>query len=343
MRTGCIILFLLFISQRLHAETSIDFGGDVAFDLIHANSDDSSLVNLDVGAWVEADLGELIGADDWYLFLNPTLVWGAEEEWRWRLRLYQAWLKWDGSDHFNALFGITDLGAHFHSLPSAAPFVRLPARSSGEFSPGSLGLLDLYPLSSPTVQIEVKPNALTYLRAAATWLENDHQVRGRELLRDQGTTDRLLFIAEIGYADESDEDSGWEHRLFSIGGWLLPGADNSWGAYATADAKLFTESESSYQGLSSFLSLSAAKASGFDQEYRGVAGFSYEGLFPHRDEDTTAIAMIIEHPRRQACELLHRFRLNDHCWLQASLQWQGQAVGTDQSEWRAGLRVGWEF
>jgi hypothetical protein len=338
-----LLLCSVLIAPRLDANYAVPFGGDVAFDLIHANRDDSWLVNLDVGAWLEADLGELAGAHDWYLFVNPTLVWGAEEDWRWRPRLYQVWLKWDGSDHFNALFGLTDLSWHFHSLPSAAPFVRLPARSSGDFSPGSIGLLDLYPLSSPTVRIEFKPNTRTYLRAAATWLERDHQVRGRELLQEAAAAQRSLLFAEAGYANEGDEASGWRHRIAGIGGWWLPGIDGSWGLYATADARLWSEHEEPWQGLSGFVSISVAKAAGYDQEERLVSGFSYEGLLPGRDEDITALAFIIEHPKRQACELLHRVHLDDCIWLQASVQWQRRVDGTDKWEWRLGMRVGFEF
>lgn len=143
MKLRDLVLIMTFITAPSVARgwDGIEFGGDAAFDLIHASTNRSWLTNVDAGAWLEADLGTLSGADDWYLFLNPTLVWGAEEEWKWNPRLYQIWLKWDGSERFSALAGITDLSWHFHSLPSASPFVRLPARNSGEFSPGSIGLL----------------------------------------------------------------------------------------------------------------------------------------------------------------------------------------------------------
>jgi carbohydrate-selective porin OprB len=332
---------------------AISYGGDLAFDLNHAGKDDQWLVNVDAGAWMEADLGSLIGADDWYLFINPTLVWGAEEDWKWRPRLYQAWLKWDGSDTFNALVGMVDLSWHFHSLPSASPFVRLPARSSGEFSPGSIGLLDLFPLSSPTLRLEWQPTSHFYLQSAASWLDDDHQIKGRELLLGLPASQRWVLIGELGYKDESDEEHGWRHRLYGAGGWSLPGAD-SWGVYAFADAKLWGEGGQSSEGLSGFMSLSTAKAAGFEQEHRLVSGLSYEGLLPQRHEDVTALALIIEHqgaadqeqlkhPQRTALELLHRLRLSEHLWVQASIQWQGNLEDSGQGEWRTGLRIGWEF
>jgi carbohydrate-selective porin OprB len=348
----CLVVSLLATSALADDEPAraINYGGGIAFDLIHASHDHDWLVNLDAGAWIEADLGELAGADDWYLFMNPTLVWGAEEDWQWTPRLYQAWLMWDGSDYFNALFGIVDLSWHFHSLPSTSPFVRMPARAAGEFSPGSIGLLDLFPLSSPTVRIEWKPTTHLYLQTAASWLDDDHQIKGRELLLGQRASERLLFISELGYQDEGDEASGWRHRMAGVGGWWLPGADDSWGAYAFADAKLWSEHDERWQGLSGFVSASIAHAASSDQEHRIAAGLSYEGLLPMRDEDLTALALIyehagdeLEHPTRSAFELLHRVKLNDHAWVQASIQCQSNLDDTGDGEWRAGLRIGWEF
>ena len=345
MKLRDLVLIMTFITAPSVARgwDGIEFGGDAAFDLIHASTTHSWLANVDAGAWLEADLGTLSGADDWYLFVNPTLVWGAEEEWKWNPRLYQIWLKWDGSERFSALAGITDLSWHFHSLPSASPFVRLPARNSGEFSPGSIGLLDLYPLSSPTILAEFKPSTLTYIRAAASWLESDHQVRGRELFGNLESANRSILIAEAGYSDEGDEDSGWKHLTAGLGGWWLPGAEDSWGLYAIVDAKLWSESDEAWQGLSGFASISTAQSFGYEQESRLVAGITYEGLLPNRDEDTTALAVIVEQPSRQACELLHRIPLSDHLWIQASLQWQSQVEDSTSGEWRAGVRFGVQF
>lgn len=353
MKRCCCLAIAWFAATALADDEPahpISYGGDVSIDLIHASHDHDWLTNLDFGAWIEADLGELVGVDDWYLFVNPTLVWGAEEDWQWTPRLYQAWLKWDGSDHFNALVGIVDLSWHFHSLPSTAPFVRMPARAAGEFSPGGLGLLDLYPVSSPAVRIEWKPTPHLYLQAAASWLTHDHQIKGRELLLDLAASERFLLIGEIGYRDEGEEDDGWPHRMVGLGGWCLPAASDTWGSYAFADAKLWSEAQESWQGLAAFVSGSIAHASGVDRESRLVTGLSYEGLLPGRNEDRTALAWIFEHagddtahPDRNALELLHRVQLQEHAWVQASLQWQGNLDATGEGEWRAGLRFGWDF
>lgn len=341
------------LQERLE-DRGLAFGGDIAGDLIRTSDGNTTLWNLDAGAWVEADLGELVGLDHWFVFVNPTLVWGAEEDWHWKPWLYQAWVTWDGSDKFNALMGILDLSWHFHSLPSATPFARLPARTSGEFSPGSIGLLDLYPLSAPSVRMEWKPWKHGYAQAATSWLEPDHELRGHPLPKDASASERWLVIAEAGWRDEGEEDSGWQHRIFGFGGWWLPADDGWWGVYAFADAKLWSEPQLDWQGMSGFISMSAAQAAGFELEERLVSGLSYAGLFPHRDEDITAFAIITENldngvqgrshkHQRQAWELLHRIHVTDSLWIQASVQRQGGTGDEVGPEWLAGLRIGLAF
>lgn len=334
-------------------DRGIAFGGGIAGEVVRSNDPGATFWNLDAGVWVEADLGELVGLDHCYLFVNPTLVWGAEEDWQWKARLYQAWLTWDGNDTINALAGILDLNWHFHVMPSAAPFARLPARTTGEFSPGSIGLLDLYPLSAPSIRIEWKPVERAYVQTAAAWLEEDHELKGRPLLKETSGSDRWLLIAETGWRDEGEESTGWRHRLAGLGGWWLPAHGGSWGVYAFADVKLWREAQLDWQGLSGFGSVSAAQASSFERESRLVAGLSYAGLFPLRDEDTTAIAMIAEdldgggdddrRGKRQAWELLHRVHISDAVWLQASVQWQNGIAVKSGDAWLAGFSAGWSF
>ena len=324
----------------------INFGSGFSWDSIYETHGDSWLHNLDAGLWVEADLGSLMGADHWYAYASPSLVWGAEEDWEWKARIYQAWLSWDGSDHFNAFAGMLDPGWFFHSMPSTAAFVRLPARTTGEFSPGGLGLLDLYPVSAPALRLEWKPGSFSYVQAAAFRLDGNDEIRGRTLAAGAEGFDRMLTLVETGWRDEGAEDTGWKHRVGGIGGWWLPEGDGSWGTYVFADVKLWAEPQLDWQGLSGFASASIAKADGYGHEHRWVAGLAYEGLFPTRDEDTTSLAVIVEqgdekttNGDRHAWELLHRFRLNDHWWL----QWALQRQDGETREWRNGLRIGCDF
>jgi hypothetical protein len=325
---------------------AITYGGGLAGDVLHSSHDKAWLENMDLGLWMEADLGELIHADDCYLFVNPSLVWGAEESWKWKTRIYQAWMKWDGSEKFNVLAGMVDLSWHFHSLPSAAHFVRMPARSTGEFSPGSLGLLDLFPISNPTLRFEFKPTDKIYAQSAASWLTQDHEIKGRRLLQGLPAGERFVFINEVGYNNEGSEENGWQHRKLGLGGWWLPGAQRAWGAYGFGDAKLWGESVTSSQGLSGFLSASVSQAADVNLESRVVSGLSYEGLFPWRNEDCTAVAAIreeLENGGRTAWELLHRWKFSDSTWMQFSLQWQSGLDDGKSQDWRAGLRAGFEF
>lgn len=327
-------------------ERGISFGGGFSGDVIHETHTDSWLYNIDASVWAEADLGTLMGAHDFYAYVNPSLVWGAEEEWDWNLRLYQAWLSWDGSDHFNALAGMLDPGWFFHSMPSTGAFVRLPSRAAGEFSPGGLGLLDLYPVSAPALRAEWKPVSKYYLQAATFVLQEDHEIHGRELVAGADGFDRTLTLAEAGWRDEGEEDEGWNHRIAGIGGWWIPAGGGSWGAYAFTDLKLWAESQMDWQGLSGFASASVARADAHDTEQRWVGGFSYEGLIPGRDEDMTSFSLIFEHGDglpsggdRHAWEILHRFRLSENWWVQWALQRQDGEL----HDWRNGLRIGCDF
>jgi hypothetical protein len=345
-------VFLLTLALALPAAAGeappetvgLTFGGGFSGDLIHESHTSSWLSNAEASAWAEADLGTLIGADHWYLRVNPSLVWGAEESWEWRLRLYQAWLSWDGSDSFNAQIGRMDPGWFFHSLPSAGAFVRLPSRAAGEFSPGALGLLDLYPISAPAFRMEWKPAAHFQLQAAAFRLDDGTEIRGRALAENASGLDRILTLTEIGWRNEGTENDGWRHRFAGLGGWWLPAGGGSWGLYAFADAKLWSESDESWQGLSGFVSASTARAGGFKREERFSTGLSRAGLIPGRDEDTTSLAFILEPASkpgtgRHAWEVLHRFRLKEHWWLQGTLQRQRGQV----RDWRLGLRLGCDF
>lgn len=327
-------------------ERGISFGGGFSGDVIHETHTGSWLYNSDASVWAEVDLGVLMGADDFYAYANPSLAWGAEEEWEWKPLLYQAWLSWDGSDHFNARAGMLDPGWFFHSMPSTGAFVRLPSRTAGEFSPGGLGLLDLYPVSAPALHAEWKPASEYYLQAAAFALQEDHEIHGRELVAGADGLERTLTLAEAGWRDEGEEDKGWDHRIAGIGGWWIPAGGGSWGAYAFTDVKLWTESQLDWQGLSGFASASVARADAQDRERRWVGGFSYEGLIPGRDEDTTSFSLIIENGGgtpgggdRHAWEILHRFRLSDNWWVQWALQHQDGEI----RDWRNGLRIGCDF
>ncbi len=322
----------------------VTYGGSLSADVIISTHDSDWLSNADASLWLEADLGTLIGAEHWYAFVNPTVVWGAEEDWGWKVDIYQSWLAYDGNDRWNFLVGLLDPSWHFHSLPSSSLCVRMPSRVAGEFSPGGLGLLDLYPLSAPAMRVELKPKDPYYLQVAAFWLQEDHAIRGREIMRHIPSGQRWLLMAEGGWRDDGEEETGWQHRRAALGGWILPAEPETWGIYTFADRKLWSEGDD-WQGISGFLSLSTARTAGEAQEHRGTAGLLYDGLLPTRDEDSTALAIIAEHPRHLAWEILHRFSLGEQHWLQLSVQWQdGREEGLENGEdWRIGLRFGAEF
>lgn len=291
----------------------------------------------EISPTLELDLGEAGVADDWYLFAKPTLTWGTEEAYEWKLRLYQAWLSWDGNDTFNVQVGALDPSWHFHSLPSSWPFVRLPARTAGQFSPGGLGRLDLFPLSAPGVRLEWKPRADFYVQAEALSVGSGWALDGADLTR--GTS---LTIVEAGLRRESDTPF-----RAGAGGWLLGrSADlradgrTVGGVYAFADAGL----RPAPHELSAFLTAAATRTTAARVQTRVAAGLHATGVFPARQKDETALAAVWEElpgeAARFATEVLHRCWLRESFYLQTTALWQRQ----DREEgWRFGVAVGWNY
>ena len=197
----------------------MEFGASAVAEMLHATQARNWPARVDLSASVEADLGELTGwspLDHAYTFALPTLAWGEEEDWRWRARLYQAWLKWDGSEKWNILAGRYDPTWDFHSLPSAAPFVRLPSRVGGEFFPGSPGLLDLYSLAAPGVRLELKPTHHLAIQTAALVLDGEYELHGHRAL--EGSERRPLFLAEFAWRTTDDEEEKRGHFHAGLGG-----------------------------------------------------------------------------------------------------------------------------
>ncbi len=336
-------------------ERGISWGVDAVLDGIRAPRADTLDWLFEGALTLEADLGELVGLDDVYVLAHPTLAWGFEENYGWKARAYLAWLSWDGSERWNVLAGLYDVGWHFHSLPSVSTFSRLPGQTTGGFSPGGLGLLDPFPLSAPAVRIEWKPRANWAVHFASVWLEPGHSLATHTLAAG---SERLLLIGEVNWSREGDEENRCHHRRAGLGGWLLPGArleDSSrtpGGLYAFADARLWSETAASEQGLAAFVSLSAAAHRDGPWEKRAVAGLESTGLLPRRAADRTALAFIAEetaattsetgrHRWSAAAELLYRVPLGELAYAQASIQWRRplDADGEDE-EWKLGLTFG---
>lgn len=367
-----VVLLLAFFAVSLAQEgkeiepdektSALTWNFDAVLDAIITPRRGAVEWNFEAALPIELDLGALSGLDHFYLYAHPTLVWGAEEEHRWKARLYQAWLSYDGSEHWNILAGIYDVGWHFHSLPSTSNFTRLPGQNTGSFSPGSLGLLDLFPLSAPAIRIEIKPIERFALQVAAVRLEPEHSLGEHALAEHLADANRTLLISEAAWSREGSEENRQHHARIGLGAWLLPGArlaDSArppFGLYAFADARLQSELRDADQGCSAFLSLSAAAQRPGTWEKRIAAGLAWTGLLPARDADETALAVITEDAgepsfdtrgRRRwqaSVEALHRVPLGDHAYVQAVLQWHRPLTAAERSEtWRIGLALGLRF
>jgi carbohydrate-selective porin OprB len=342
--------------------SALSWNFDAVLDAIITPRRNAVEWNFEASLPIELDLGELAGLDHFFLYAHPTLVWGAEEDHQWDGRLYQAWLSYDGSERWNVLAGIYDVGWHFHSLPSTRTFTRLPGQNTGSFSPGSLGLLDLFRLSSPAIRIELKPTDRIALQVAAVRLQPEHGVGQHALAEHLADANRTLLIAQAGWSREGADENRQHHARIGLGGWLLPGARladsprTPFGLYVYADARLHSEVHDADQGCSAFLSLSAAAQRPGTWEKRVATGLAWTGLLPARDTDETALAVITEDAGepsydargrrrwRTSAELLHRIPLGDHAYVQGALQWRRAfEVAERPDAWRIGLSLGLSF
>ncbi len=336
----------------------IDWNVDAVIEAVQAPRADTLDWIFEAALSIELDLGELAGLDHFYVFAHPTLSWGVEEAYGWKARAYLAWLSWDGSEHWNFLGGLYDLGWHFQSLPSASTFSRLPGENIGNFSPGAIGLLDPFPLSAPALRVEWKPRAEWAVQLATVWLDEGHFLAAHQLARGSA---RWLVVAETKWTHEGTAENGYRHRVAGIGGWVLPGAQldegrrTPLGIYAFGDARLWSEPADPEQGLSGFVSISAAAHRNGPWEKRAVTGLEWTGLIPSRAHDRTALAVIAEESagttsssgrrrRSVAAELLHRVPISDRAYVQGSVQWRSALTGQDPEErWKLGFSIGVSF
>ena len=132
-----------------------------------------------------------------------------------------------------------------------------------------------------------------------------------------------------------------------VGGWM-PGRSADLrddgrtvgGVYAFADAGLLAAPHE----LSAFLSVAATRTTGARGQLRIATGLHAGGLFPARQKDETALAVVWEelpeNATRLATEALHRFWVRDSFYIQTSALWQRESR-TDG--WRFGMAVGWNY
>ncbi|MCB1203345.1 MAG: hypothetical protein KDN18_03730 [Verrucomicrobiae bacterium] len=347
IRTGFLTGVLLTLvdfgacgDHEAEATGPFSWGSGGAFDFHHSSAAESWQSNLDASFWVEVDLGEWVGWDDIYFYVNPSVTWGTGEDWAWNPDVYQWWLAWDSRDDLNVSVGGLDPGWHFHSMPSAGYFIRMASRVPGEFSPGSLNLPEPYPISLPAARIEWKPFADWVTQAGVFVLD-----RGEEI--DSQVVDELsaLAIVEIAWRDEGEEESGWKQRVAGVGAWAV--TNGPCGAYLFGDAKLFTESPESWQGMSLFFALGHRSDDGEKWYSSGTGGLTWEGLIPGRDEDITSIAVIREErPDRPEIsgEIIHRFSLGEKLWIQGEVLVQNAGSHRDPvDDVKGGIRLGWDW
>ena len=342
----------------------VSWNADLALDAIVLPHRPAIEWNFESSLAFEADLGPLLDLDDFYLYVRPTLTWGVENAHQWSVRLYQAWLSWDAGARWNWLVGLYDVGWHFHALPSAAVFNRLPGRNTGSFSPGSLGLLDLFPLSAPAVRIEWKPTENFAVQTAVVWLGAEYNLAVHRLAPDLAASHGWLGLAEVVWEREGLEANGFAHRRFGIGAWGMPVAqlENSGrtplGGYAFADIRVWSERDQPEEGVAVFASISVANHRSGAPEKRAVGGFYWLGLFPHRPADGIALAVITEDsaatagnagnasPRRwrSAAQILHRIPIGDSASVESTLLWsQPSTADSGGGGWKIGITLGVGF
>ena len=313
----------------------LSYGGGFSIEGHRRNPGGEGGANLDASIWLEADLG-VIGADHCYAYVQPSLVWGEEEDWHWRASIYQWWLAWNGNDAIEIMGGMVDSGWHFHGLPSAGPFLRLPWRERGAFSPGAFGLPDIYPLSPPSVRVAWTPDSHIRIQAMVSALDRDHEVDGVAVREDHG----LAWLAEVSWSNADEEDVVLA-RTFAAGCWAMP--TGAYGVYFLADAGIWKPVATGDAVVSVFSSVAASREAGEENWSAGVlAGLVCSGIVPGRDEDQFAIAWSRDdrvERIKHAADILYRAELGAGWWMQAEFQWIRQP--TDETV--LGLRLGYDW
>lgn len=227
----------------------------------------------------------------------------AHDTWK----IYELWLEQKLFDEkISLLFGLYDLNSEFDSRETSALFIN-PSHGIGpEFAMTGENGPSIFPTTSLALRLKYNlNNNVDLLAVVMDGVPGDPEnPNGTKIRFDKD--DGLLIASELIY--RSHEDSSVEDYFkLSAGGWYYTtefedildtgGAGDpllhkgNWGVYLSAEKFLWTESDTSTEGLAFFVRAGIAD-NNINQfsSYLG-AGLIYTGLIPGRDNDILGLAI----------------------------------------------------
>ncbi len=211
--------------------------------------------------------------------------------------LYEFWLEQNlFDDDLSILMGLFDLNSEFDSRQTSAIFINPSQGIGAEYSLTGVKGPSIFPNTSLAIRIKYSVFSSFNIKAAAF-----DAVPGHLLDKHDG----LLLTTEFKYKSTSEELNK-NYFSYLVGGWLYtgkferlldpePSGDpiyqrGNYGIYFSAEKFLWSEAESTNEGLSAFFRLGFADRNiNKVDEYIG-AGVNYTGLIPGRNKDVIGLA-----------------------------------------------------
>ncbi|MBU2491938.1 MAG: carbohydrate porin [Bacteroidetes bacterium] len=241
----------------------------------------------------------------------------AHDTWKlYELRLEQILLDGD----LSLLAGLYDLNSEFDTREFSGIFIN-PSHGIGpEFAMTGHNGPSIFPNTSLALRASYNFSPSWNLKAAVFDgipgdLNNPH---GTNVILDK--KDGLLLTSEINFTNGSEEING-EYFKLAIGAWYYSGefetiseVDNlgnpllqigNYGFYSSAEKFLFTENESTNEGLGAFVRFGWANNNINPVDSYIGAGINYLGLIPGREEDVLGIAIAAAHNNEKCQTILN--------------------------------------
>lgn len=270
-------------------------------------------------------------------------------------KLYEAWIQREFlNEKLSVLAGLYDLNSEFDVIETAGLFINSSFGIGPDYSQSGKKGPSIFPNTSIGLRLKYTLNERhNFQFAVLDGVPGDpDNPKGTRVVfkKDDG----LLLSSEWKYFFQSNEHSIFNSPKIAIGGWYYTGKFNhilrennlgtpvkqigNYGMYVLAESKIFSEMDSSNQGLSVFSRFGYADPNVNQFIYYFGAGMVYDGIIPGRDNDQAglAIATVINckdfftscnhHEKdvnkfESAVELTYLFTLSSFVSLQPDIQY----------------------
>ncbi len=221
-------------------------------------------------------------------------------------KLYQAFVQqnfWD--DSLSLLVGLYDANSEFNVTASSLIFLHSAFGVNTELGISGITGPSIFPSTSFGARVGYSWDDKAYLRfAVLDGVAGDPQnQKGQHVFRKLGGSDGALLMAEAGYTPQPNTKlalGGWRYteeydHLSQVGATGAPLRESSDGLYVMAEHRLYTEKGSETKGLDAFIRAGFANDDVIAVDYSLMAGATYTGLIPTRDEGVLGLAIAEQH------------------------------------------------